>query len=126
MPWGRGAHGILLDFNGTEPEKFVSNDSATRAAPILFQLKRLFWVTHGIEIVASIKCVGTAKTIGATVNRIRASLDAHARDCAWLPAKLCSRIDLCIELLNRIDWQDRRRIADNRGRVRHAEAHEGF
>src|SRR2546429_4603248 len=57
---------------------------------------------------------------------VGARFQSDASDCAGLPAELGPRIDLRIELLNRIYRYKGGGITDDSGGVSDAQAHEGF
>src|SRR6266852_75243 len=120
------ADGVHLTLKSTEIEELVWDHAATRTASVLFQFQRLLGSSHGIEEVASVEGILASETIRSPVNVIRSGFKSDAGDGARLPSKFCLRIDLSIELLNRIDGYERGRIAEDRRGVGHAKAHERF
>src|SRR6267378_3184785 len=126
VTWKRVANGITLSFKGAKIKELVLNDVSATSYTELLELDWGLVRANGIEVIASIKGVGASEGIGGAVNLIGARLQADAGDRARLPAELSFGIDLRVELLNCIDGNKRGCIAQDSGRVGHAQAHDSF
>src|ERR1700691_4421967 len=112
--WSANAIGVsdvvALALIGSEEESLVLDDRAANAAAKLFQGARSFRGERIVEIVARVQDSIAAECERRAVQRIRSRLQSHIDDCTWFPSVLGCGILLNVELLDRIDGQDGRRI----------------
>ena len=100
--------------------------SARRAAKLL----QITWIlgsrSGGIEVIACVHWRITAKGIRRSMECVCAGLERHIHHRARLPAVLGRGVLNQVELLNGVDWKNRRRVACDTRPVDDALPGEGF
>ena len=114
----RVSHVIHLAFVGSEEKDLVLDNRSADAAAVLLQRSRQLGIWHGVEIVARVQQVAVAaKRKRGSMNAVGAGLETDVNHRSRLPAEFGGREFFHVEFLNRVDRQNRRRIAGDTGAV---------
>ena len=116
----------MLPFEAAKVEELVFDQSSAESAAVLLQGARCFRRCDRVEVVACVEDAVAVETVAGSVHLIGARLQPHINDRSRLPAIFRRGILLQIELLNRIDRQNGRRIPGNARAIDEALARKGF
>ena len=117
---------VALPFVGSKEEHSILDDGAADAGPKLLEISRVLCLRRRIEVVAGVERCVAAESIGSSVHAVGPRLQAYVDNGSRFPAVLCGRILLEVELLDRIDRQDRGRVSGNAGTIDDALSGEGL